>query len=113
MNQNLQLSACCLKPPPNRSFFFSGLIKPSHCAPVTVRSLHPSKENAITVHSGEGGRDQYTEKEIIIYKCTNPVKRDVYRTSGRRERTGHFSFINLSDIGITIAFLSWSKTASR
>lgn len=96
MNQNLQLSAL----PQNRGSFFPGFIQLSHCAAVTVHSSHSPKGNIITVHSGEGEKDQYTEKEIIIYKCTTPVRRDISEISGRRGRTGHFNFIALSDIGI-------------
>lgn len=96
MNQNLQLSTL----PQNRGSFFAGVIQLSHCAAVTVHSSHSPKGNIIMVHSGEGEKDQYTEKEIIIYKCTTPAKRDVSEISGRRGRMGHFNFIPLPDIGL-------------
>lgn len=96
MNQNLQLSAL----PQNRGSFLPGLIQSSLCAAVTVHSSRSPKGNIITVHSGEGEKDQYTGKEIIIYKCTTPAKRDVSEISGRRGRMGHFNFIPMSDSGI-------------
>jgi len=45
----------------------------------TDSASHSWRENIITVHSGEGDRDQYTGKEIIIYKCTTPAKREAFR----------------------------------
>lgn len=45
--------------------------------PVTAGSLHLFKENTTMVDSGEGEKDRYTQKEIITYKCTTPVKRDI------------------------------------
>lgn len=95
MNQNLQLPAL----PQNRGSLFPGLMQSSHCAALTVHSSHSPKGNIITARSGEGKKDQYTEKEIITYICTTPAKRDVSEISGRRGRMGRFNFLPLSDIG--------------